>query len=147
LGVSETAVSSTATVVAVYGGVQFDTAVVTGTATVTGGVTKAVSASDTADYSAVSPAIVIDDQVSFDGSNWMEVGAGLANPVTFAGGPAYFRSIVTNLGDAPLTGVSIADSHGETLGQTTLAQGETAYSSTATLTAVDAVHELDTASV
>ena len=86
--------------------------------------------------------------MSFDGSTWYDQTPGLLqNPTTLAGGPVYYRSIVTNNGNALLSGVTLTDGHGETLGVTTLTVGQTVVSSTGTLTAVDAGRQFDTASV
>ena len=137
--------SSTVQITALSGH-NFDTASVTGTLSA-GGSTMTVSASDTADYSAVAPKITIDDQVMLPGGTWQDVGSAVFNnPTTMAGGPVYFRSIVTNAGPTTLTGVTLTDTAHETLGVGTLTAGQTVTSSTVSVTAVTG-HNFDTASV
>src|SRR5438309_11660281 len=78
LGVSTLAagqtVTSNAVQITALSGHHFDTASVTGTATAPG-ITSVVSAAETADYTAVSPSISIDDQVMVPGGTWQDVGS------------------------------------------------------------------------
>src|SRR4051812_22269447 len=90
--------------------------------------------------------IKIDDQVMLPGGIWQDVGTLLENPTTLVGGPVYFRSIITNTGPSALSGVSLTDTHGETLGVTTLTAGQVVTSSTVSVLALTG-HNFDTASV
>ncbi len=153
IGVGQTIISDTATVVA-QAGDQIDTATVNGTVTASGQ-SAPVVAQDSANYVGVSPSITIDKQVSMNGgATWQDVGDGVLNgPTVLAGGSVEERVIVTNTGSIALNGATVTDVNGPanfTFGSlasvATLAAGGTIVSDVATLVA-QAGQQIDTATV
>jgi hypothetical protein len=145
--------TSTAVAINAASGYQLDTATVNGTATDSAGHTAAVSASDQANYTGVAPSIAIDEQISTDGTTWVDVGNGnlAQNPSVLAGKTVYERVIVTNTGAMALTGVTVGDAGGNgvtgfTLAGSTLAAGASTTSAAVAITAASGYH-LDTATV
>jgi hypothetical protein len=145
--------TSTAVAINAASGYQLDTATVNGTATDSAGHTAAVSASDQANYTGVAPSIAIDEQISTDGTTWVDVGNGnlAQNPSVVAGLTVYERVIVTNTGAMDLSGVTVGDAGGNgvtgfTLAGSTLAAGASATSTAVAITAASG-YQLDTATV
>src|SRR5439155_5346497 len=85
-------------------GTHTDTATASGTATDDLGHTAVVTASDKANYLGVNPSISIDKQVSLDGLDWHEVGPNNVEDIEILEGThVYYRVIVSNTSDGPLT--------------------------------------------
>jgi uncharacterized repeat protein (TIGR01451 family) len=86
-----------------------DTATVSGTYTDDAGVGTPVGATDEADYTGVVAGVSIDKQVSVDGTTWLEDGKNvIADLHLLPGDPVYYRVVVDNTGDTPLT-ISVSD--------------------------------------
>jgi hypothetical protein len=131
---------------------QFDTATVTGTGTDTWGHSQNVTATDTADFTPVSPAIALDKQISPDcGTTWLDVGVGVLNdPVVLAGTTLQERVIVTNIGSIALTNLSVNDVGAGPASfavGSSLAVGASETSVVGTWVATGTVHQFDTATV
>ena len=89
-------------------GLEIDVATATGT--VTGGSSLTVTAKDTAEYTGVKGNIIIDKQVSANGTTWYDVGSGvLQDPTVLTGGEVYYRVIVTDTGSSAITGIKVTD--------------------------------------
>ena len=151
----QTITSDIGTVIA-GAGTNYDTATATGTVS-TGG---AVSSTDKADYTGVSPAVTLDKQISINGTTWQDVGNGniAQDPAVLAGATVYERVIVANTGSIALNNATVGDisntggafppdfTFGGNASVATLAVGGAITSDVATFTA-SAGYQLDTATV